>query len=43
MVKSMDTEKEVCMTEEQLRLLLEYLPDGVMLEISWEGMDGRET
>ena len=36
----MDPEKEICMTAEQLKLLLEHLPDGVMLEISWEGTDG---
>lgn len=40
MVKSMDTEKEILITEDQLRLLLEYLPDGIMLEISWEGING---
>ncbi len=39
----MEMKKEICMTAEQLKLLLEYLPDGVMLEISWEGADGSET
>lgn len=39
----MEMKKETCMTVEQLKLLLEYLPDGVMLEISWEGADGSET
>lgn len=39
----MEKDKETCMTAEQLKMLLEYLPDGVMLEISWEGADGREV
>lgn len=39
----MDTEKEACMTADQLELLLEYLPDGVILELSWEETDGSET
>lgn len=39
----METEREVCMAAEQLKLLLEYLPDGVMLEISWEDADGSGT
>ena len=43
MVSSMDAEKEIPMTAEQLKLLLEYLPEGIMLEISWEETDGRET
>ncbi len=43
MVSSMDAEKEIHMTAEQLKLLLEYLPEGIMLEISWEETDGRET
>ncbi|EOS35186.1 hypothetical protein C808_04965 [Lachnospiraceae bacterium M18-1] len=38
----MDPEKEICMTADQLEMLLEYLPDDVMLEISWERMDGKE-
>ena len=52
MVSSMAAEKEIHMTAEQLKLLLEYLPEGVMLEylpegvmleISWEETDERET
>lgn len=43
MVKSMNTEKEILMTADQLEMLLEYLPDGIMLEVTWEGTDGRET
>lgn len=39
----MEMKKEIYMTAEQLKLLLEYLPDGMMLEISWEGADGNET
>lgn len=39
----MDTGKETLMTLKQLELLLEYLPDGVLLEISWEGADGKEA
>lgn len=32
----MDTEEEIKMSISQLELLLAYLPDGVVLEISWE-------
>lgn len=39
----METEKGIRMTAEQLELLLEYLPDGIMLELSWEETDGSET
>lgn len=35
----MDTGKETRMTSGQLEMLLEYLPDGVILEIAWEGAD----
>lgn len=31
-----DSKKEVKMSINQLELLLAYLPDGVVLEISWE-------
>lgn len=33
---SMDSKAEIKMSISQLELLLEYLPDGVVLEISWE-------
>ena len=32
----MDSKEEIKMSISQLELLLEYLPDGVVLEISWE-------
>lgn len=43
MISGLNTETEIRMTAEQLKLLLEYLPEGIMLEISWEETDGRET
>ena len=43
MISGLNTETEIHMTAEQLKLLLEYLPEGIMLEISWEETDGRET
>lgn len=33
----MEEQKEIAMTLNQLFLLMEFLPDGVSLEVSWEG------
>lgn len=33
---NVDSKEEIRMSLSQLELLFEYLPDGVMLEISWE-------
>lgn len=39
----MEDGKEIRMTPMQLEMLLEYLPEGVMLEISWGNADEKET
>lgn len=40
----MEEQKEIAMTLNQLLLLLELLPDGVSLEVLWEGeKDGGRT
>lgn len=39
----MEDKKEIRMTLAQLEMLMEYLPDGVVLEIVWEDMDGKES
>ncbi len=39
----MEEGKEIRMTPMQLEMLLEYLPEDVMLEISWENKDEREA
>lgn len=40
----MEEQKEIAMTRNQLFLLMEFLPDGVILEVSWEGeKDGERT
>lgn len=36
----MDTAKEIEMSASQLFLLINFLPDGVVLEIKWEDVDG---
>lgn len=37
----MEDKKETRMTLMQLEMLLEYLPEGVLLEIIWEDADGK--
>lgn len=39
----MGDEKERTMTFSQLLLLLTVLPEGIMLEITWEDGDGEGT
>lgn len=37
----MQKEEEVVLTIEQLREFTENMPEGIMLEVSWEEIDGE--
>ncbi len=41
--RSMNAKEEIKMSVSQMELLLAHLPDGVVLEILWEGIHGEKT
>lgn len=41
--RSMNAKEEIKMSVTQMELLLAHLPDGVVMEILWEGIHGEKT